>query len=34
MLLDTLVAQAMIEGITLITADSLVAQYPGPIRPV
>lgn len=29
-----LVAQAMIEGITLLTADSLVAQYPGPIRPV
>jgi PIN domain nuclease of toxin-antitoxin system len=27
-----LVAQAMIEGITLITTDSRVAQYPGPIR--
>ena len=29
-----LVAQAMIEGIILLTADSLVAQYPGPIRQV
>ncbi len=27
-----LVAQAMVEGITLLTADELVAQYPGPIR--
>lgn len=27
-----LVAQAMVEGITLLTADKLVAQYPGPIR--
>ncbi len=26
-----LIAQAMIEGITLITADDLVTQYPGPI---
>jgi len=29
-----LVAQAMIEGITLLTADPQVAQYPGPIRRV
>jgi antitoxin (DNA-binding transcriptional repressor) of toxin-antitoxin stability system len=29
-----LVAQAMVEGITLLTTDSLVAQYPGPICPV
>lgn len=27
-----LVAQAVIEGITLLTADALVAQYPGPVR--
>jgi PIN domain nuclease of toxin-antitoxin system len=27
-----LVAQAIIEGITLLTTDSLVAQYPGPIQ--
>jgi PIN domain nuclease of toxin-antitoxin system len=27
-----LVAQAISEGITLLTADSLVAQYPGPIQ--
>lgn len=27
-----LVAQATVEGITLLTADSLVAQYPGPVR--
>lgn len=27
-----LVAQATIEGITLLTADKQVAQYPGPIR--
>lgn len=27
-----LVAQAMVEGITLLTADSVVAQYPGPVR--
>lgn len=26
-----LVAQAMVEGITLLTTDSLVAQYPGPV---
>ena len=29
-----LVAQATVEGITLLTSDSLVAQYPGPIRTV
>jgi len=29
-----LVAQAMVEGITLLTTDSLVAKYPGPICPV
>lgn len=29
-----LVAQAMVEGITLLTADLLVAQYPGPVRKV
>lgn len=29
-----LVAQATVEGITLLTGDSLVAQYPGPIRAV
>lgn len=27
-----LVAQATVEGITLLTTDSVVAQYPGPIR--
>ena len=26
------VAQATVEGITLLTADSVVAQYPGPVR--
>lgn len=29
-----LVTQAMVEGITLLTADGLVAQYPGPVRQV
>ena len=29
-----LVAQAMVEGITLLTADASVAQYPGPVRKV
>jgi PIN domain nuclease of toxin-antitoxin system len=29
-----LVAQATVEGITLLTADELVAQYPGPLRRV
>jgi len=27
-----LVAQAMVEGITLLTVDDVVAHYPGPIR--
>jgi PIN domain nuclease of toxin-antitoxin system len=27
-----LVAQALVEGIVLLTADALVAQYPGPVR--
>jgi PIN domain nuclease of toxin-antitoxin system len=27
-----LVAQATVEGITLLTVDSLVSQYPGPIK--
>lgn len=27
-----LVTQATVEGITLLTADSVVAQYPGPVR--
>lgn len=29
-----LVAQSMVEGITLLTADEIVSQYPGPIRKV
>lgn len=29
-----LVAQAQVEGVTLLTADALVARYPGPIRAV
>jgi PIN domain nuclease of toxin-antitoxin system len=29
-----LVAQAMVEGIVLLTADTMVAQYPGPVRRV
>ncbi|OYO31939.1 type II toxin-antitoxin system VapC family toxin [Janthinobacterium sp. PC23-8] len=29
-----LVAQATVEGITLLTADALLAQYPGPVRRV
>jgi PIN domain nuclease of toxin-antitoxin system len=29
-----LIAQAMVEGITLLTADAMIAQYPGPIRKV
>ncbi len=29
-----LIAQAMVEGITLLTADPVVARYPGPIRKV
>lgn len=27
-----LIAQSMVEGITLLTSDPIVAQYPGPIR--
>jgi PIN domain nuclease of toxin-antitoxin system len=27
-----LVAQAIVEGLTLVTSDSAVAKYPGPIR--
>lgn len=29
-----LVAQAQVEGITLVTADEMVAKYPGPIRKI
>lgn len=29
-----LIAQATVEGITLVTSDALIAQYPGPIRVV
>ena len=29
-----LIAQAKVEGITLLTSDAVVAQYPGPIRKV
>lgn len=29
-----LIAQALSEGITLLTADNVVAQYPGPVRRV
>jgi PIN domain nuclease of toxin-antitoxin system len=29
-----LVAQAIVEGVSLLTADALVAQYPGPIKRV
>ena len=29
-----LVAQALCEGVTLLTADKIVAKYPGPIRKV
>jgi PIN domain nuclease of toxin-antitoxin system len=29
-----LVAQAVVEGITLLTVDPVIAQYPGPIRKV
>ena len=29
-----LVAQAQVEGITLLTVDPLVARYPGPVRAV
>ena len=29
-----LIAQAMVEGIALLTADPLLAQYPGPVRSI
>ncbi len=29
-----LVAQAMVEGVVLLTADTMVVQYPGPVRRV
>ena len=29
-----LIAQSMVEGITLLTADDVVGQYPGPIRKI
>jgi len=29
-----LVSQAMVEGITLVTSDRVVARYPGPVRQV
>lgn len=29
-----LIAQAMVEGITLLTSDKVIASYPGPIRKV
>jgi PIN domain nuclease of toxin-antitoxin system len=29
-----LIAQSMVEGITLLTADPVIAQYPGPIKKV
>lgn len=29
-----LVAQSIVEGITLLTTDEIVAQYPGPVRKV
>lgn len=29
-----LIVQSMVEGVTLLTADPLVAQYPAPIRKV
>jgi PIN domain nuclease of toxin-antitoxin system len=29
-----LVAQALVEGITIVTSDATVARYPGPIRRV
>ena len=29
-----LIAQAMVEGITLLTTDATIARYPGPIRKV
>jgi PIN domain nuclease of toxin-antitoxin system len=29
-----LIAQAMVEGVTLLTDDAVIAKYPGPIRKV
>jgi PIN domain nuclease of toxin-antitoxin system len=29
-----LVAQAIVEGVTLLTVDNVVAQYPGPVRKI
>jgi len=29
-----LIAQVMVEGLLLLTSDSLVAEYPGPIRKI
>ena len=29
-----LIAQAVVEGITLLTADSVIARYPGPIQKI
>lgn len=29
-----LVAQSMVEGITLLTTDDIVSQYPGPVRKI
>ena len=29
-----LVAQAIVEGVTLLTADAIVARYPGPVRKI
>jgi len=29
-----LIAQAMVEGITLLTADAVIARYPGPIKKI
>lgn len=29
-----LIAQSMVEGITLLTADEIVSRYPGPIRKI
>jgi PIN domain nuclease of toxin-antitoxin system len=29
-----LISEAMVEGITLLTADETIVQYPGPVRKV
>jgi PIN domain nuclease of toxin-antitoxin system len=29
-----LIAQAVVEGVTLLTTDSIIAQYPAPVRKV